>query len=150
MTAPIESKYWEDWATGMGWTSEQVAEAGRVGSLAVRRRMTPPQATDCVLARVRDGRDVRIGRPLIDQLIMDRAFPSIVIGGIVLVMATMPYWNGGFTPGLFAPVGFLLSTIGGLGVAARGLSATHWRVGVVGLVVNLAAMGLMALSLYRA
>ncbi len=69
-----------------------------------------------------------------------------MVGAIVLFMASIPYWNGGFTPGLMAPLGFVLSIFGGIGLGLRGLSKHHWRVGVVGIGLNAIAIVVLALS----
>jgi hypothetical protein len=141
MTRPSDPSYWEDWARGLGWDSQRVAEAGRVGSLAIRRRMTPVQAMDVVLARVRDGRDVRIGISPADRAFRDSLESGVIYGFFVAAIGAFRLLSP--APFVWFPIATALLAVAALGFALKAASRSNWKLPALTVGLSVAGIALL-------
>ena len=136
-----DPSYWEGWARDLGWETDKVRQAGEVGSLAVARGMSADEALDVVLARVRDGRDVRIGPGPWRRLTRNEGLPAF-IGGVILFLAVgvgrtgesvATTWSVAFTAVLALELFFIVG----------GLARRAWRLSLLGLALTVAALAVL-------
>jgi len=139
MMQPDDAAYWEHWARDLGWDAARIAEAGRVGAAAMGTGMTQAQAMDVVLARVRDGRDVREGLPPGEQFIRQGGL-SVVMG--MLFLAAVGTWVYGVVDIPFFPIATTLGAIAGASLGLRAWSKRLWVLPSLGIAINLAALAL--------
>jgi hypothetical protein len=140
--------YWEKFARDLGWDEERVLEAGRVGSLAVTRGMTPTEALDVVVARVRDGRDVRVGPSRWELIRRNEGVPAL-LGGVVAFLA-VGIGAAGESAGTAYPVYFTAVVAAEVVLVIRGLVHRRWRLSLLGALLTAVAFVLFAGSLVRA
>lgn len=133
-----EPAYWEAFARDSGWNADQVRRAGEVGSLAVTRGMSAQEALDVVVARVRDGRDVRIGPGPWRRLLRNEGLPAF-IGGVIAFLgagigrsgeSVATTWTIMYTALLVLETFFIIG----------GLAKRAWRLSLLGLAMTVAAV----------
>jgi hypothetical protein len=134
---PAEPGYWEAFARDLGWDAARVVEAGRVGSLAVERGMTPDEALDVVVARVRDGRPVRIGPTPFATLVRNEGVPALAAG--ILAFLSVGVGRTGESAASLFPIYFTGLIATAIALAVRGLVRRRWRLSSLGLLVTAAA-----------
>jgi hypothetical protein len=139
--------YWEKFARDLGWDEDRVIEAGKVGSLATVKGMTPLEALDVVIARVRDGRDVRIGPSRWELIRRNEGVPAL-IGGIVVFLAV---GIGGADDSVATnfPVYFTAAVATEIFLVIRGLLRRRWRLSGLGALLTAAALVVFSGSLVQ-
>ena len=135
---PIEPAYWEGFARDLGWSDDKVREAGEVGSLAVARGMHPNEAMDVVLARVRDGKEVRIGPGPMASFMRNEGVPSLACG--VLLFLAAGVGRQGESVATVYPLLFSAVLALQFFLFLKGLTRRGWRLAVLGLVFSAAAL----------
>jgi hypothetical protein len=138
MPKPNDPAYWEDFARGLGWDDAKVQAAGEIGSRAVATGMSPPAVMDVVLARVRDGKNVRVGLGPVARFLRNEGLPSLVCGGLAFLAAGIG--RQGETVAHLFPLTF--SGVLALQVFffVRGLTRRGWKLAVLGLAMTAAAL----------
>jgi hypothetical protein len=143
---PTQRAYWRDWAHELGWDEATCDRAGEIGSLAVRRGMTPAEAADTVLARVRDSHEVKIGPSGLERILRHPAFPSIAVG-IVALMAALALVTARLVKNervsgdlaLAALAGFVIALALQFFAAIYGFAKGGWRLTLIGIALTLGA-----------
>lgn len=130
--------YWEAFARDLGWEPDKVREAGEVGSLAVARGMSADEAIDVVLARVRDGKDVRVGPGLWRRLTRNEGLPALV-GGVLLFLTVAVGRTGQSVATTWTIMWTALLALELFFIVA-GLTRKAWRLSLLGLAMSVAAL----------
>ena len=144
---PGQPQYWEKFARDLKWDEGKVIEAGRVGSAAVTRGMSPTEAMDVVIARVRDGRDVRIGPGRWELIRRNEGLPAF-LGGLV-AFAAVGIGVAGESAGTAYPLYFSAAVAAEIFLVIRGLAHRRWRLSVLGGLLTIAAVAVFAGSIVR-
>jgi hypothetical protein len=118
----------DQWLTmldGLGYRGEQAERAAQAAYEAQIKGMSRAQAADVALALAQGKRGVRVGRPLWERLIRDRAVVGLVLG-LVMVPLSLRVISAGLA--FCALVGMCLAVSG---------MRSPTRLGVPALAVNL-------------
>lgn len=133
--------YWENFARGAGWDADQVRLAGDVGSLAIMRGMSPDEALDVVVARVHEGRAVRIGPSMWQQLRRNQGLPAL-IGGVIAFLAVGIGRAGESVASTWSVMFVALITLE-LFFIIGGLAKRAWKLSLIGLATTAPAPGVL-------
>ena len=136
-----DRSYWEEFARGAGWDADQVRLAGDIGSLAVARGMSAGEALDVVVARVREGRDVRIGPSPWQRLRRNQGLPALV-GGVIAFLAVGVGRTGESVASTWSVMFVALVTLE-LFFIVGGIAKKAWKLSLIGLALTLAGLAVL-------